>query len=61
MEASHVGPLFWEGSAKRDIKKFPEAVQKDMGVALYIVQSRPPERVESRLKVVVRRHRSEKD
>jgi hypothetical protein len=24
-------PLFWEGSAKRDFKQFPEAVQKDMG------------------------------
>jgi phage-related protein len=31
-------PLFWEGSAKRDFKKFPTAVQKDMGVALFIVQ-----------------------
>jgi len=31
-------PLFWEGSAKRDFKTFPEPVQKDMGVALYIVQ-----------------------
>jgi phage-related protein len=31
-------PLFWEGSAKRDFKHFPEAVQKDMGVALFIVQ-----------------------
>src|SRR5882757_4433256 len=31
-------PLFWEGSAKRDFKEFPEAVQKDMGVALFVVQ-----------------------
>ena len=31
-------PLFWEGSAKRDFKQFPEAVQKDMGVALFVVQ-----------------------
>ena len=31
-------PLFWEGSAKRDFKEFPTAVQKDMGVALFIVQ-----------------------
>ncbi len=23
-------PLFWEGSAKRDFKQFPTAVQKDM-------------------------------
>jgi phage-related protein len=37
-------PLFWEGSTKRDFKRFPEAVQKDMGVALFIVQlgGRPP-------------------
>ena len=31
-------PLFWEGSARRDFRKFPEAVQKDMGVALFVVQ-----------------------
>jgi phage-related protein len=31
-------PLFWEGSAKRDFKQFPEAVQKDMGVALFVAQ-----------------------
>lgn len=31
-------PLFWEGSAKKDFMAFPEAVQKDMGVALFIVQ-----------------------
>jgi phage-related protein len=31
-------PLFWEGSAKRDFKRFPTAVQKDMGVALFLVQ-----------------------
>ena len=31
-------PLFWEGSAKRAFKAFPEAVQKDMGVALFVVQ-----------------------
>src|SRR5258708_35991057 len=31
-------PLFWEGSAKRDFKQFPEAVQKDMGVALFVGQ-----------------------
>jgi phage-related protein len=31
-------PLFWEGSAKRDFKQFPEAVQKDTGVALFVVQ-----------------------
>jgi phage-related protein len=31
-------PLFWEGSAKRDFKRFPAPVQKDMGVALFVVQ-----------------------
>ena len=31
-------PLFWEGSAKRDFKQFPTSVQKDMGVALFVVQ-----------------------
>ena len=31
-------PLAWEGSAKEDFKSFPTAVQKDMGVALYLVQ-----------------------
>jgi phage-related protein len=31
-------PLFWEGSSKRDFKQFPTAVQKDMGVALFVVQ-----------------------
>jgi phage-related protein len=30
--------LYWEGSAKKDFKTFPVAVQKDMGVALFIVQ-----------------------
>ena len=37
-------PLFWEGSAKRDFKRFPVAIQKDMGVALFLVQlgSTPP-------------------
>jgi phage-related protein len=31
-------PLFWEGSSKRDFKQFPTPVQKDMGVALFVVQ-----------------------
>jgi|SRR5215469_8388362 len=31
-------PLFWEGSAKTDFKQFPTSVQKDMGVALFVVQ-----------------------
>jgi phage-related protein len=32
-------PLLWEGSAKEDFKRFPTAVQKDLGVALFLVQS----------------------
>ena len=31
-------PVFWEGSAKADFKTFPIPVQKDMGVALFVVQ-----------------------
>ena len=30
--------LHWEGSSKKDFKAFPVEVQKDMGVALFIVQ-----------------------
>ena len=30
--------LFWEGSSKKDFKEFPLGVQKDMGVALFVVQ-----------------------
>lgn len=30
--------LYWEGSSKKDFKEFPVAVQKDMGVALFVVQ-----------------------
>ena len=31
-------PLFWEGSSKKDFKEFPVTVQKDMRVALFVVQ-----------------------
>jgi phage-related protein len=31
-------PLFWEGSSKKDFKEFPVPVQKDLGVALFVVQ-----------------------
>ena len=31
-------PLFWEGSSKKDFKQFPVPVQKDIGVALFVVQ-----------------------
>lgn len=30
--------LYWEGSSKRDFVEFPLRVQKDMGVALFVVQ-----------------------
>lgn len=29
--------LHWEGSSKKDFKEFPIDVQKDMGVALFVV------------------------
>lgn len=36
--------LYWEGSSKKDFKEFPTPVQKDMGVALFVVQlGRTPE------------------
>jgi phage-related protein len=31
-------PLVWEGSSKKDFKEFPKQVQKDLGVALFVVQ-----------------------
>ena len=31
-------PLVWEGSSKKDFKEFLIPVQKDMGVALFVVQ-----------------------
>jgi phage-related protein len=31
-------PLFWEGSVRKDFMEFPLDVQKDMGVALFVVQ-----------------------
>ncbi len=30
--------LYWEGSSKKDFKEFPVTVQKDMGIALFVVQ-----------------------
>jgi phage-related protein len=30
--------LYWEGSSRKDFKAFPLGVQKDMGVALFVVQ-----------------------
>lgn len=37
-EKSARRPLHWEGSSKRDFKQFPLAVQKDIGVALFVIQ-----------------------
>ena len=31
-------PLYWEGASRKDFKEFPISVQKDLGVALFIVQ-----------------------
>jgi phage-related protein len=31
-------PVVWTGSSKADFKAFPEPVQKDLGVALFLVQ-----------------------
>jgi len=31
-------PLFWAGSARSDLLKFPEAVKDDMGIALSVAQ-----------------------
>ncbi len=30
--------LYWEGSSKKDFMEFPVPVQKDLGVALFVVQ-----------------------
>jgi phage-related protein len=38
MNARDRRPLAWEGSSKKDFKEFPVEVQKDLGVALFIVQ-----------------------
>lgn len=36
--------LYWEGSSKKDFKEFPVPVQKDLGIALFVVQlGRTPE------------------
>lgn len=31
-------PLYWEGSSKKDFQTFPLAVQKHLGMSLFIVQ-----------------------
>lgn len=37
-DAGQRRPLYWEGSSKKGFKEFPVEVQKDMGVALFVVQ-----------------------
>lgn len=40
--------LYWEDSSKKDFKEFPIPVQKDMGVALFVVQlGRTPDSAKS--------------
>ncbi len=39
MRTDNPKTLYWEGSSKKDFKAFPLAVQKSMGMSLYIVQS----------------------
>jgi phage-related protein len=63
--------LFWEGASRKDFKSFPMEVQKDLGVALFVVQlgGTPPsakpwkglgsgvwELVEKRLKQLLAEH-----
>ena len=38
-ETPHLKPLIWIGSAKKDLKAFPEDVQDVMGYALYLAQT----------------------
>lgn len=38
IDAGQRRPLFWEGSSKKDFRQFPTEVQKDLGVALFVVQ-----------------------
>lgn len=33
-----IRPVFWMGSSRRDLKAFPEAVQSDVGYALFAAQ-----------------------
>jgi len=39
-QAAGEKPLFWMGSAKRDLLAFPEAVRDEIGVALSVAQFR---------------------
>ena len=37
MSVTTTRTLFWEGSSRQDLKIFPLPVQKDLGVALYVL------------------------
>jgi phage-related protein len=38
MSAASPKPLFWVGSARSDVRSFPEEVRTDVGFALWVVQ-----------------------
>lgn len=38
MDVTTKRTLYWEGSSRQDLKSFPLPVQKDFGVALYVLQ-----------------------
>ena len=38
MDRPEPKPLIWIGSTRRDLRRLPEAVQDDMGYALYLAQ-----------------------
>lgn len=39
MNTDNVRLLYWVGTSKKDFKTFPLAVQKSMGMSLFVVQS----------------------
>jgi phage-related protein len=38
MDVSTTRTLYWEGSSRQELKTFPLPVQKDLGLALYVLQ-----------------------
>ena len=38
MDTDDVRPVHWVGSARRDLKTFPKAVQRDIGQSLFAAQ-----------------------
>jgi phage-related protein len=39
MASAALKPLYWVSSAKEDLRKFPDEVQREMGYALYLAQA----------------------